>query len=279
MRRDELLVPAAQGAERPELADEGDERLGCFQSFGLRGCGAGLLLVHRFVFIERLLDEGMAVAAEPNEGLVQLIGLVGVERKLRLRQLELRVVVCGPRAVLAGGHYGLFSLDAVVQRVQPLGDLQCLAGKGRSMLGGTAQGAGERLIDLAIRQTQRILCILALLGHGCLRGQLAGHAQRRLVYQPAGGRQSGGSIEFQGWIPANCQMLADEQRYEEQRQDAEQAKAAKVTKLGGREDGGAGSCLVRAAGRARVPWDGPFWIVPSWIVMKATESAAQSKPH
>ncbi len=164
---------------------------GAFQRFGLRSGGAGLLLVHGFVLIERLLDEGMAVAPEADEGLVQLVGLVGIERELGLGELELGIVVRGAGTMLAGGHVGLLGLDAVVQRIEPLRDFQRLAGKGRGMLGCAAQCAGKCLIDLAVGQAQRILCILALLRHGRLRGQLAGQAERRLVHQPAGGRQSG----------------------------------------------------------------------------------------
>jgi hypothetical protein len=67
----------------------------------------------------------------------------------------------------------MLGLDAVVQRVEPLRDLERLSGEVRSVLGGVTQGVCERLIDLFIRKTQRILCILTLLGHGCLRGQLA----------------------------------------------------------------------------------------------------------
>jgi hypothetical protein len=55
-------------------------------------------------------------------------------------------------------------------------------------------------------------------------------------------------------------MLPDEQRYEEQRQHAEEAKAAKVTKLGDAglgDDGGDGSCLGRDSRQAD-RWDGAF---------------------
>ena len=147
------------------------------------------------------------------------------------------------------------------------------------MLGGAAQRAGKCLIDLAIRQTQRILCILPLLRDRRLRGQLAGHAQRRLIHQPTGGRQGGGCIELQGWIAAGGQMLADEQRDEDQRQDAEQAKAAKVTKLGnGGECGRDGSYLVRdrRPKRLSIRDGGLDWSF--WIVMKQTGTGAQSSP-
>jgi hypothetical protein len=94
---------------------------------------------------------------------------------------------------------------------------------------------------------------IALLGDRSLRCKLAGQAQRRLVHESAGGRQGGRGVELQGWIPASSQMLADEQGYEEQRQDAERAKAAKVTKPGDAGMGELGhvssSCLVKDGGR------------------------------
>jgi hypothetical protein len=185
--------------------------------------------VHRFVFVERLLDEGVAIAAETDKRLVQLIGLIGVERELRLCELELRIVVGSTGAVLERGDAGLLGLDAVIQRVESLGDLERLPGERRSVLGGTAESAGECLIDLAIGQAQRILCILALLGNGCLHGELAGKAQRRLVHQAAGRRKGGWGIELKGRIAPGNQVLADKQRHKEQRQRAQDAKAAKGT--------------------------------------------------
>jgi hypothetical protein len=71
---------------------------------------------------------------------------MAVESELCLGQLEPGGVVRGAGTVLAGGHVGLLGLDAVIQRIEPLGDFQCLAGKGRGVLG----GAGKCLIDLAI---------------------------------------------------------------------------------------------------------------------------------
>ena len=54
-----------------------------------------------FVFIERLLDGGVAVATETDEGLMQLVCLIGIEGELGLRKLELRIVIRDAGAMLA----------------------------------------------------------------------------------------------------------------------------------------------------------------------------------
>ena len=143
----------------------------------------------------------------------------------------MRVVIRCTGTVLPGGHVGLLGLDALIQGIEPLGDFECLAGKRRCVLGGGAQGAGKCLVDLAVGQMQRVLCILALLRHSGERGQLAGDAERRLVHESAGGREGRGSIELEGGIAARGQVLANEEGDKYQRQDAGQAEAAEITEL------------------------------------------------
>jgi hypothetical protein len=188
--------------------------------------------VHGFVLVEGLLDEGVAVAAEADEGLVQLVGFIGIKRELRLGKLELGIIVRGTGTVLAGGHLGLLGLDAGIECIKPLRNLQRLAGKRRGVLGGIAKCAGECLIDFAIGQAEGVLGILALLRHGSLGGQLAGKAERRLVYQAAGGRQGRGGVELERGIAAGDQVLTYDQCNEKQSQQPGQAEAAEVTESG-----------------------------------------------
>jgi hypothetical protein len=94
------------------------------------------------------------------------------------------------------------------------------------VLGGGAQGAGKCLVDLAVGQMQRVLCILALLRHSRERSQLAGDAERRLVHESAGGREGRGSVELEGGIAARGQVLAEQERDKEQAQEAEGAETA-----------------------------------------------------
>ena len=88
---------------------------------------------------------------------------------------------------------------------------------------------------------QRILCILALLGYGCLGSELAREAEWRLVDQPAGRGQRSGRIEFQRGVTAHDQVLADEEGDKEQRQDSERTKTPEVAQLSeaGARDAGA----------------------------------------
>ena len=129
-RQRRAAAAATQRAEGAEFADQRGERCRAFQRFGLRDSSASLLLVHGFMLVERLLDEGVTVAAEADEGLVELVGLIGVERELGLGQLELRVVVRDAGAMLAGGDLGVLGLDAVVQHVEPLRNLSACPVRG-----------------------------------------------------------------------------------------------------------------------------------------------------
>ena len=110
----------------------------------------------------------MPVSAETDEGLVQLVCLVGIKGELGPGQLELGIVIGGAGAVLTGVDVCLLGLDPRVERIEPLRDLERLTGEGGCVLSRTTQCAGERLIDLAVGQMQRILCILTLLRHGRL---------------------------------------------------------------------------------------------------------------